>query len=189
METFEDFMSCYGQVFQDPKHVWTELYKRNYFDAPASSRHHGAVKGGLYAHSMTVANYLRNWTERIGIQWQEGSNPERIGLLHDLCKCDSYIFEGEGVSIHAPDGTTIYPSMTIGWNKDQLFSGHGYKSIAIASTILTLTEEEAACILYHMGPFEGYGYTKEEYSRACDKYPNIMWVHHADMMATHKDKI
>lgn len=59
MERLEDFMSCYGQVFQDPKHVWTELYKRKYFDAPASLKHHGVVEGGLYVHSMTVANYLR----------------------------------------------------------------------------------------------------------------------------------
>lgn len=171
--TYEDFLHSFGDAFDDPKNIWTELYKRNYFEAPASSKHHGAEKGGLYAHSFTVAKYLRRWTDEIGIKWTEGSNPERIGLLHDLCKCDSYIL--------TPD--------KIEWNKDQLFPGHGYKSIAVASTFLTLTEEETACILYHMGPFEGYGYTKEEYSRACDKYPNIMWVHHADMMATHKDGV
>lgn len=187
METFESFMNRYDQVFPYPKHAWTELCKLNYFDAPASSKHHGAVRGGLYAHSATVADYLRKWTDSIGIQWQEGSNPERIGLLHDLCKCDSYIFEGTLPTFRGSD--EMPSSKSIIWNKDQLFPGHGYKSIAVASAILTLTEEEAACILYHMGPFEGYGYTKEEYSRACDKYPNIMWVHHADMMATHKNKI
>lgn len=48
----------------------------------------------------------------------------------------------------------------------------------------TLTEEEIMCIRYHMGAFTD----KEEwsdYTRAIHKYPNVLWTHQADMIATH----
>ena len=46
-----------------------------------------------------------------------------------------------------------------------------------------LTEEEAACIVYHMG-----AYTEKEkwdfYGRAIERFPNVLWTHHADMIAS-----
>ena len=49
---------------------------------------------------------------------------------------------------------------------------------------LQLTEEEVMCIRYHMGAFT----EKEEwndYTRAIHKYKNVLWTHHADMIASH----
>ena len=44
--------------------------------------------------------------------------------------------------------------------------------------------EEVLCIRYHMGAFV----SKEEwqdYTRAVNKYPNVLWTHTADMLASH----
>ena len=52
-----------------------------------------------------------------------------------------------------------------------------------AAGLLELTEEEMVCIRYHMGPYEG----KEmwsSYSNAMRRYPNLIWVHAADMIAS-----
>lgn len=44
---------------------------------------------------------------------------------------------------------------------------------------------EAACIRYHMGAFNDKSYEWNDYTRAIHKYPNVLWTHHADMIATH----
>lgn len=49
---------------------------------------------------------------------------------------------------------------------------------------MTLTEEEICCIRYHMGIFTK-DYEWNDYTRAVRKYPNVLWTHQADMLATH----
>ena len=49
---------------------------------------------------------------------------------------------------------------------------------------IRLTEEEMACIRYHMGAFT----EKEQwndYTNAVHKYHNVLWTHQADMLASH----
>jgi len=46
-----------------------------------------------------------------------------------------------------------------------------------------LTEEEVLCIRWHMGAFD----EKENwnaYGKAIEKYPNVLWTHTADMVAS-----
>jgi hypothetical protein len=48
---------------------------------------------------------------------------------------------------------------------------------------MKLTPEEVMCIRWHMGAFdekENWQY----YSRAVNKYPNVLWTHTADMIAS-----
>lgn len=68
--------------------------------------------------------------------------------------------------------------------EDTLFTGHGMKSAVIAGSLLRLTEEELACIVYHMGAFTESSEWKN-YTRAIKRYPNVLWTHQADMLATH----
>ena len=70
------------------------------------------------------------------------------------------------------------------YNNETLLKGHGDKSVMMLASLMQLTEEEAACIRYHMGAFT----SKEEwndYTRAIHMYPNVLWTHQADMIATH----
>lgn len=48
---------------------------------------------------------------------------------------------------------------------------------------IELTEEEKACIMYHMGAFVD-SKEWEFYSRAVKKYPNVLYTHTADMIAS-----
>lgn len=48
---------------------------------------------------------------------------------------------------------------------------------------LSLTEEERLCIRWHMGAFDD----KENwncYGAAIEEYPNVLWTHTADMVAS-----
>ena len=143
----------------------------DYFTAPASTKYHGNYEGGLFDHSFIVMNVLADLTKQNNLVWQREESPYIIGLFHDLCKVNQYK--------STPDGEFPYE-----YYKDCMLAGHGDKSVMVASTLLQLTEEEMLCIRYHMGAFV----EKDEwnyYTRAVSKYPNVLWTHHADMIATH----
>ena len=89
-----------------------------------------------------------------------------VGLLNDVCKCDDYM-------LHNRKWT---------YNKHKM-NGHGDKSVAMLIGHVDLTEEEKYCIWYHMGAFV----EKEEwndYTAAVKKYPNVLYTHTADMIAS-----
>ena len=55
-------------------------------------------------------------------------------------------------------------------------------SVVRASEMFKLTEEEKACIFHHMGAYEKDMWN--EYGKAIEKYPNVLYTHTADMIAS-----
>ncbi len=148
---------------------WLDSHK--FYDAPASTKYHGAYAGGLAEHSLAVAKNLETLTEKLDLEWSNPSSPYVIGLLHDVCKADQYTYNC---------ATGLYE-----YRKDSIFSHHGEKSICMLASCLTLTEEEVACIRWHMGAYETDTKEWSYYGNAIQKYPNVLWTHTADMMASH----
>lgn len=68
------------------------------------------------------------------------------------------------------------------YNDKVLLTGHGEKSIMLLSQFMTLTEEEMLCIRYHMGAYNTNEW--EQYGAAIEKYPNVLFSHTADMVAS-----
>ena len=148
--------------------------EEGFFVAPASTKYHGNYEGGLFDHSLRVMQDLIQLTRDNRLQWSREESPYIVGMFHDICKVDAYV--------HVIDPDPIRPSWWEHDNECQL-KGHGDKSIMILSTLMRLTEEEVMCIRYHMGAFTD----KEEwnyYTRAVRKYPNVLWTHMADMLAS-----
>ena len=161
-----------GYLLGQEREICDELKALRFFDAPASTKHHCSYTGGLYDHSSNVAVTLLYLTETLDLNWGRPESPVIIGLFHDLCKCDAYLHLCQS------------DEYSWAWNDKQLLKGHGDKSVMIASTLMRLTPEEVACIRYHMGAFTD----KEEwpdYTHAIHQYPNVLWTHTADMIATH----
>ena len=73
------------------------------------------------------------------------------------------------------------------FNAKTLLKGHGSKSCIILSQFINLTEEEMLCIRYHMGAYETDEW--DEWDRAIHKYPNVLWTHMADMLASKVDDV
>lgn len=147
------------------------LDKMGFFDVPASINHHGTQEGDLFEHSLAVAEELVWATDRLGLVWKSPNSPYIVGMYHDLVKCLLYVFDDE-------TGTWVY-------NKDILMPDHGAMSVIIAQKYLQLTEEEIACIRWHMGAFEKETKLWEYYTRAIKNYPNVLYTHMADMAAAH----
>lgn len=107
----------------------------DFFEAPASTRFHGAYPGGLVEHSLNVYYALLGQST---IREYGGESVAVVALLHDVCKTGYYRRERDGkYSV-----------------KDRLPMGHGEKSVYLVMKFMDLTDEEALAIRWHMGAYD-----------------------------------
>jgi hypothetical protein len=164
IEKYKKFM---GDILTQEVFI-EKLDELGFFTAPASTKYHGAYEGGLFDHSLATAEALVELTNKLGLTWSRPSSPYIVGMLHDLCKCDNYIKNLDGY---------IY-------NPDLILDGHGDKSVIMIQKFMGLEDEEIACIRWHMGAFETDTKLWNYYGRAIEKYPNVLYTHTADMIAS-----
>lgn len=166
------------------------LEKLGFFDAPASSKHHLAEKGGLVRHSLNVyvqALTIANAQIELKPELAERLALESIAiaaLLHDVCKAE--IYKSEIKHRKNPDGKwEDYMGYTADYSHCPM--GHGEKSvIRLLRMGLNLTNDEILAIRWHMGgwdlvdSFEAKG----NFSAACEKCPLLSVLIAADELAT-----
>ena len=185
LDDFLNLMKLPNGALLVPSDMIDYLVSYGFFTAPASTKYHGAHEGGLYQHSASVMKFLVQLTKDNDLHWQDESSPYIVGMFHDLCKIDQYRVKYYDGMILDEDKKSVYRGKTQWeYNTDTLLKGHGEKSVMLLSQFYTLTEEEICCIRYHMGAFT----PKEEwndYTGAIHAYPNVLWTHHADMLASH----
>jgi hypothetical protein len=155
----------------------------DFFTAPASTRFHGAYKGGLVEHSLQVYDCLCDYLERRRVQdiYELAYSEESIAivsLLHDLCKCDVYKTEMRNKKI---DG--VWQQVPTYVFDDSLPYGHGEKSVYMISGYMRLTREEAFAIRYHMGFSSSE--PPNQVGKAFEMFPLAFALSTADMEATY----
>lgn len=188
---FVDFMASSGDEDLVSPDMLKYLSLNHFFTAPASIKYHGNYEGGLFDHSFAVAKFLVQLTEDNHLTWKNPRSPYVVGMFHDLCKIDQYIPQYEMIealelsSLNGPKPTTFVETVCgYEYNPDTLLKGHGDKSVMLLSQFYTLTDEEIMCIRYHMGAFTDKS-EWNDYTRAVRNYPNVLWTHQADMLASH----
>lgn len=197
-ERLEDFCATWAEYApSESDYLVTEnvelmkyLQEEGFFTAPASTKYHGAYEGGLYEHCDKVTERLIELTNNNNLSWQRDESPFIVGMFHDLCKCDQYIpiVENEYELVAGENKLVSAPKIkSYEYNTKTLLKGHGSKSVMILSRFITLTEEEMLCIRYHMGAYEKEEWT--EFDQAIRKYPNVLWTHMADMLASKVDDV
>lgn len=157
------------------------LMAYGFFTAPASTKYHGNYEGGLLEHSYMVTKFLLTLTQDNHLIWHKSRSPYIVGMFHDLCKIDQYCHPASDLVV---DGMLLPDPSKWEYNPDTLLKGHGDKSVMLLSQFYTLTEEEIMCIRYHMGAFTDKS-EWNDYTRAVRNYPNVLWTHQADMLASH----
>lgn len=160
------------------------LLENGFFRSPASTKFHGAYEGGLFDHSLTVLNALVKLSAKNGLKWERAESPFIIGMFHDLCKIDQYRHPVKEIITDGEKECPIYDEQEWEYNPDTSIKGHGDKSVVLLSQYMTLTEEEVMCILYHMGAFTDKEQWRD-YTNAVHRFPNVLWTHQADMIASH----
>lgn len=163
-----DFTRYVTFSMEGMKELFNYIESRGFTTLPASLRHHLSYQGGLLIHSVNVAESLIELTEKLNLKWQRPESPIVVGLFHDLCKLEFYKQDGDKF---------VY-------NDDAEFNlgGHGMLSVVLAQMFIKLTDEEIHCIRFHMGAYEQKDWSM--FDAAIRKYPNVLYTHTADMIAS-----
>lgn len=183
-ERIKIFADILGEICPDG--FIERLDKEGYFEAPAGKKHHGAFEGGLFEHSILVTSELVELTNKLGLKWERHEGPLVVGMLHDLCKVKQYIATKVPADENEMElGSDQYTGVCYEWNKKQNLPGHGEASIFRLMEYggPQLKTDEMYCIRYHMEAYQG----QQEWDpldMAIKQYPNILYTHLADMIAS-----
>ena len=155
----------------------------DFFTAPASTKYHLAVEGGLLLHSLNVYHCLKDYLARDRVKDEYGLSYSDesiaiVALLHDLCKTNFYKIGFRNVK----DDNGVWQKVPTYEINDTLPYGHGEKSVYIISGYMKLSREEAFAIRYHMG-FSG-GDDERNVGKAFEMFPLAVALSFADMEAT-----
>lgn len=159
---------------------------RGFISSPASVKYHGNYDGGLFDHSLAV--YLA----AIRSSNEYGIKPSDVNFIacifHDLCKVGKYKIKEKSID---KVNTSSYE-----YNLDYDGIEHGAESLRRLLTIETIKGIEEVlpkswqyAIAYHMGVFGVSDTEMKNFSSLTEKYPEILLLHHADMIATKIYKI
>ncbi len=187
MDKREEFLSLYQENIKregaDKLLEYLQSPQSDFFEAPASTRFHGAYAGGLCEHSVNVYHCLKAYMERERVRETYGftTSDESIAiaaLLHDLCKVNCYKPGTRNVKENG-----VWKSVPTFEYSDDLPYGHGEKSVYIITGFMRLTREEAFAIRYHMG-FAGTE-DQRNVGEAFQRFPLAFALSTADMEATY----
>lgn len=166
----------YGAGF---KRLIEDLSKTDYFYGPSSTKWHAAYPGGGFDHAFNVTKTLVCMTRQMSLPWKRSVSPYIVGLLHDVTKIGAYIMKQE----RNPLTNEIETWYEYNPEHNKLSEIHGEDSLLKVKEMIPLTEEEEACIRWHMGAYEG----KEswpDFDAAIKEFPNVLFTHTADMYAS-----
>mgnify|MGYP001097041170 FL=1 len=99
MNAKEEFIQIYKEnIHREGADAFLEFLEgphSDFFTAPASTRFHGNMKGGLCAHSVHVYHCLKDYLDRQRVKeiYKMSYSDETIALvalLHDVCKINVY---------------------------------------------------------------------------------------------------
>lgn len=169
--------------------VLAGLEELGFFQAPASTRFHGCVPGGLLRHSLNVhdeAMAIRESQVRFRPELAERLPVDSVAiaaLLHDVCKAEVY----KTVEKLRKDKNNQWEKYkTYGVDYSGFPLGHGEKSvIRLLRLGLELTDDEILAIRWHMHAFDlsDAPEAKGCYGAACEKCPLLAVLVAADGLA------
>ncbi len=177
MENKEKFRALFKAWVKRPgtEKLLAWLETTDFFEAPASTKYHGAYPGGLVEHSLNVCREL------VSSNAAEQATTESMvlcALLHDVCKVNYYAVVGIGEG-----GKTIYQVT------DKFPFGHGEKAVYLISRFMCLSDEEALAIRWHMGPYDDAARGgSRTLSAAMAVSPFVYELHAADMRALQREQ-
>lgn len=175
------------------------LSMSDFFIAPASTKWHNAVKGGLADHSLNVYYNLMSLVKNK--HYDEDISEETIiicGLLHDVAKIDCYEQTVRNKKVYSESGSKFDNLGRFDWvsemsyamkNEKERFQygNHEETSEFLIRHFIPLTVEESIAILHHHGG-KGFDSTNQNISYLMSGNPLLTLLHAADMISTFVDE-
>lgn len=184
-ELFLEYLTLIKREGMDELTAWITSDKSDFFTAPASTKYHSNIKGGLCMHTVKVFERLRARLPELRVYYPEMTDEqilEKIAiatLFHDLCKVNFYVASTRNVKNEEGKWEKV-PCFNI---EDQMPLGHAEKSLFIVQSFIKIHQDEAAAILAHMGDMENVAT-----SQMFQKYPISLMTHVSDIEATYLDE-
>ncbi len=182
----EDQKRCFLELCRSTIHrdgleallAW--LVKADFFEAPASTRYHGAYAGGLCQHSLDVYEYAKKLVFLSPVPISDESLAI-ASLFHDVCKCNLYKTEYRNQKINGE-----WQQVPVFVTDERFhFGGHGSKSVYLVQYFMKLEPVEATAINCHMGFSDGSSTTIRDVGNAYQDNPLAWIIHIADEAATY----
>ncbi len=185
-ENKDRFLNLLKEVLDEEDYGELESYleETDFFEAPASTKYHLHVRGGLCQHSLNVYDCLVKLAKDWKLECSDISI-RIVSLLHDLCKVNTYVPSTRRVPPER-SGTGEWEVEEI-WVKDDSFHlGHASKSIYLIQRILPLTMYEIEAIHAHMGSTDlSTMFNSFDLNTVFSENELAICLHLADMMASY----
>lgn len=168
----------------------------DFFVAPASTKYHGAFKGGLCAHSLCVYKALKGIYETAKQMGTPIDIPEEsliiAALLHDLSKVNLYKEVIRNKKIYSPNGIKHDEGGNFDWvpvkgyetiedDSRFIYSNHESTSEFIARQFIPLTIPESVAILHHHGGVGWDSVSSDIIPKIYKAHPLALFLHNADI--------
>lgn len=163
--------------------------------APASTKYHGSMPGGLIKHSINVFYRL---IKLVNLEYPNGEecpySKETIALvslLHDISKVDFYEESTRNVkNQETGEWEHVKFYSTRPENKRFIFAYHEENSLYILQQFFKLSYDEAMAIRWHGGAFSSNDYRNTGESLNAFRHSKLaLLLHIADLMATTVDEL
>jgi hypothetical protein len=150
-----------------------------FLSSPASSKYHGCEYGGLFNHSLLV---YKN-----ALLMHKFYKVDEVNFIacmfHDLCKSNRYKLASDN-----SDNKYVINDKYVGIEHGAESLRRLYMMVPGIDTTL-VPEPWQLAIAYHMGVFGVSETEMKNFSKYSEMYPEVLLLHHCDMVATKIDKI
>ena len=176
-----------------------KLESSDFYTAPASTKYHNSVEGGLLDHSLNVYYNLKSLVERKGLKDKISEDSIKIvGLLHDLAKINNYKVYYKNEKRYSDYGSKRDEGGKFDWvavkgyttadaSERFIFGNHEQTCQYMISAYIPLTYIESIAILHHHGGM-GWDSAQNNVSEVFNRYPLAILLHTADLLSTYIDE-
>lgn len=177
----------------------SKLESSDFFTAPASTKYHNSVRGGLADHSLNVYYNLKSLVKNKHLE-EEISEESIIicGLLHDISRMNLFEPAIRNKKVYSDGGSKYDDLGRYDWVSEASwavkpeherfnYGNHEETSEFMIRCFIPLTMEESIAILHHHGG-KGYDSTQQNISYLLSKNNLLTLLHAADFISTFVDE-
>lgn len=157
------------------------LRTTDFYKAPASTRFHDAIPGGLLIHSLKVYNCIVDLLSFPTFEHVSLHEVVLVALMHDWCKIGFYEMYMKNVKDEATGTWNKEPAYRV--NQTGIPLGHGVTSMYLASRVINLSVEQCLAIRWHMGRYNVSDKEENEFQKAVAEYPMVYMIQIADQLS------
>lgn len=199
----ETFCTFLRQIRRDGARI-DDLIKKlensDFFYAPASTKYHNSVRGGLCDHSLNVYYNLRSLVKNKHLESFISEETILIcGLLHDISKINVYEESIRNKKVYHELGKKYDNLGNFDWVSEKtyqmkdikdrfIYGNHEETSEYMIRKYIPLKLEESVAILTHHGSLSYDSVSIESVSQKYERYPLACLLHVADMISTYIDE-